>query len=185
MRQVFMFNLMSLDGYMAGSDGDLSWHNVDAEFNEFAIAQLDTMDTLLFGRVTYEMMASWWPTAEAIAGDPEVAGRMNAMTKIVFSQRLTDATWSNTRLARGDPAAEVRQLKAQPGMAIGVFGSGQLGQSLLAAGLLDELRVLVNPVLLGGGIPLFPPGTTPRQPKLLSTRPFHNGNVLLTYEANA
>lgn len=88
MRNLYLFNMVSLDGFFEGPDRDIYWHTVDDEFNDFAIKQLDNVDTLLFGRVTYELMASYWPTPEAVENDPLVARRMNETAKIVFSRTL-------------------------------------------------------------------------------------------------
>src|SRR6266496_5967963 len=115
MRKVFLFNMVSLDGFFEGPNRDISWHNVDEEFNEFAINQLNEVDTLLFGRVTYEGMASYWPTEFAISNDPIVAGLMNSLPKIVFSTTLDKAEWNNTRLVNDNAAEEVSKLKGRPG----------------------------------------------------------------------
>ena len=96
MRKLISFMVVTLDGYYEGPDGEFDWPNVDDEFNEFAISQLNDVDTLLFGRITYGTMASYWPTPEAVAGDPLVAGRMNSIPKVVFSRTLGEApchTW--------------------------------------------------------------------------------------------
>ena len=182
MRKLFLFMMVSLDGFFEGPDHEIDWHNVDEEFNEFAINQLNEIGTLLFGRVTYEGMASYWPTPFALEDDPDVAGMMNAMPKIVFSRTLERADWNNTRLVKEHIAAEVTQLKQQQGGDIAVFGSANLAESLLEMGLIDELRIMVNPVILGNGKPLFT-GIHERQKlKLLQTRTFGSGNVLLTYQ---
>ncbi len=181
MSKVILFNLMTLDGFFAGPGGDIGWHNVDEEFNEFAIEQLNTVGTLIFGRVTYQMMASYWPTPEAITGDPIVAGKMNELSKIVFSKTLERADWSNTRLVKGDAVQEVRQLRSQPGKDLYIFGSANLAAALMHAGLIDEYRVIVNPVILGNGQPLFPCVDHQVNLRLLNVRTFRNGNVLLYY----
>ncbi len=181
MRRVLFFMLTSLNGYYERGPWDLDWHSVDAEFNEFAIAQLDSVGALLFGRVTYEGMAAYWPTADAIASDPEVAGRMNGIEKIVFSKTLSDARWQNTRLVRGDAADEVQRLRAEPGRDMLVMGSAELATSLAEHGLIDEFRILVVPIVLPRGKPLFAGATRDLRLRLVSTRSFTNGNVLLTY----
>lgn len=115
MRTLSVFNLITLDGYFEGPHQDISWHNVDEEFNEFTIAQLDTFGTILFGRITYQGMASYWPTPQAISDDPLVARKMNEISKVVFSKTLDKAEWQNTRLVNGDLVTEIRNLKQQPG----------------------------------------------------------------------
>ncbi len=181
MRKVLFFMLTSLDGYFEGPNQDISWHNVDEEFNEFSIEQLNSVDTLLFGRVTYEMMASYWPTSEAIVNDPAVAAKMNATPKIVFSNTLTSVTWQNTRLIRGNIEKEVSALKQKPGKDMIIFGSSDLAVSFISHNLIDEFRILINPVILGGGKPIFQ-GIQGRLPlKLIKTMLFRSGNVLLNY----
>ena len=100
MRKVILFNMVTLDGFFEGPNREINWHHVDEEFNEFAIDQLDSADGLLFGRVTYEMMASYWPTPAARTNDPIVAGKMNALPKFVFSRTLKKAEWNNTKLVK-------------------------------------------------------------------------------------
>jgi dihydrofolate reductase len=182
MRKVLFFMLTSLDGYFEGPEQDIGWHNVDDEFNDFAIEQLNSVDTLLFGRVTYEMMASFWPTPYAIETDPIVAGKMNSMPKIVFSKKLAKAEWQNARLVKNHFAEEIKTLKQQPGKDLIIFGSSDLAVTFLQTGLLDEIRVLVNPVVLGSGKPLFKGINGKVGLKLLKTRTFRNGNVLLYYQ---
>ena len=182
MRKVFLFMMVTLDGFFEGPDHNIDWHNVDEEFNEFAIDQLNEVDTLLFGRVTYEGMASYWPTAFAIENDPEVAGKMNAIPKIVFSRTLDRAEWSNSRLVKENIAEEVSQLKQQQGRDLAIFGSANLTMSLLQMGLIDELRLMVNPVVLGKGNPLFGGIHEKLNLKLIKTRVFRSGNVLLCYQ---
>ena len=159
----------------------LDWHTTDEAFETFAAAQLREAGTILFGRVTYEGMASYWPTPEAIAADPAVAEQMNGLPKLVFSRTLTRADWTNSRLAEGDAAAEVRRLKDQPGKDLIILASSNLAASLAEAGLIDEYRIMVNPVLLGRGTPLFARFGRDIRLTLRSARAFTNGNVLLTY----
>ncbi len=182
MRKVFLFMMVSLDGYFEGPDHDLGWHNVDEEFNEFAIEQLNEVDALLFGRVTYQMMASFWPTQFAIESDPVVAGKMNSLPKLVFSMTLEQVDWENSRLVKERIAEEVSQLKQQEGGDLAIFGSAALATSFLHMGLLDELRLMVNPIVLGSGSSLFKGVHEKLNLKLLKTREFRSGNVLLYYE---
>lgn len=181
MSKLVEFNMMSLDGFFEAPDHDLSWHNVDDEFNDFAIQQLHASDVLLFGRVTYEMMASYWPNAEE--DDPIVARLMNSMPKIVFSQTLPSAGWNNTRMVKSDIEGEIRKLKQEPGKELLLLGSADLGATLEKSGLIDEYRVMVNPVILGRGTPLFKDNQRKLDLRLIQSRSFQNGNVLLTYQA--
>jgi len=182
MRKVIVFNLMTLDGYFEGPDRDITWHNVDGEFNEYAVNMLDSMDLLLFGRVTYELMAGFWPTEEAIKTDPIVATKMNSSPKVVFSRTLNKAEWNNTRLVKSAMEEEIRKLKELPGKDIALLGSGNVMSQLAQQGLIDEYRIMMNPLVLGRGTPLFNGIRERIDLRLLKTRTFRNGNVLLYYE---
>ena len=181
MRKMFSFMMTSADGYHAGPGQALDWHNVDHEFSQLALAQLRGAGTLVFGRVTYEGMAGFWPTPAGEESDPEVAKAMNATPKIVVSRTLTQATWAGTRIISSHAEEELARLKQQPGQDIVIPGSSTLTAGLLQAGLLDELRIMVNPVVLGQGRSLFA-GAGKTSLKLLRTRPFTSGNVLLCYQ---
>jgi dihydrofolate reductase len=180
MRTIFSFLMTSLDGYHATSEGDLDWHNVDQEFHDFAAIQVDQADTLLFGRKTYQGMAEFWQSPMALEVDPSMAARMNSYQKIVVSRTLTSADWGPARLISSDVPEELAKIKAQPGKDIALLGSSALAASLLRADALDELRVMVNPVILGSGQPCFS-GADRTGLKLTAVREFRSGNVLLTY----
>jgi dihydrofolate reductase len=181
MRRLTVFNLVTLDGYFAGKGGDISWHNVDEEFQELANAASNSGDTLLFGRVTYELMVSFWPTPEAMRTDPVVAAGMNKSEKIVFSRTLDKADWNNTRLVKDDMIAEVRKLKQGSGKDLTVLGSGSIVSQLAQEGLIDEYTILLNPVVIGQGKTMFEGITDKIALKLISIRTFGNGNILLRY----
>jgi dihydrofolate reductase len=134
MRRILAFLVTTVDGYYEGPNQEFDWPVVDEEFNEFGLAQLDEVDTLLFGRVTYEGMASYWPTPAAEQDDPRVAARMNGLPKVVVSRTLDKAEWANTRVVRDDVAEELSKLKQQPGKDIAIFGSSDLTVSLLRIG---------------------------------------------------
>jgi dihydrofolate reductase len=181
-RKLVLFMMVSLDGYYEAPGHDIDWHTVDADFNAFAVDQLNAVDTIIFGRATYEIMAAYWPTPEALANDPKVTGYMNRTPKIVISHSLAAAEWANTRLIKDNVAAELTTLKQQPGKDLIIFGSGDLAVSLTELGLIDEYRVMVAPVALGAGKPLFT-GLLQKVPlKLIKTTTFRGGNVLLCYE---
>lgn len=182
MRKVFLFMMTSLDGHFEGLEHDLSWHNVDDEFNDFATQQLGEIGTLLFGRKTYELMAGYWPT-ELTRDDPVVARLMNDAPKVVFSHTMNRPEWSNTTLVNDNAARAVRNLKDQPGKDIAIFGSNNLCVSLMQDGLVDEFRIMVSPVVIGAGTPLFKGIKDTVKLKLASDRKFKNGNVLLTYRS--
>jgi dihydrofolate reductase len=183
MRKVIMFNLISLDGFFEGaSKWDLSWHLVDEEFNQFALAQLDQADGLIFGRVTYQGMAAYWTTDEAMANDPYIASKMNSIRKYVFSKTLDKADWNNTRLINGEAASELPKLKQQSGKDLLLFGSASLAETFIKNDQIDEYRLLVIPVVLGKGGALFKVDSGMLNLKLLNTRTFNNGNLLLYYQ---
>lgn len=181
MRKLIFFMMTSLDGFYEGPGHSIDWHNVDEEFNEFANAQLDSVDVLLFGRVTYEGMAAYWPTAMAVKDDPVIAAAMNSKAKLVFSRTLASADWQNTRLVKDNIAEEVTSLKAQPGKDLIIFGSSDLSVTLIEAGLIDEFRIMINPLALGEGKSLFKGLQSRLNLELIKTRAFKSGNVLLYY----
>ena len=182
MRKIYLFNLVTLDGFFEGPHKwEVGWHNVDDEFREFAVEQLNETDILIFGRITYEGMASFWTTPDAAKNDPIVARQMNSLPKLVFSRTLKEATWGNTTLIRENAAEEMMKLKAQKGKDIGILGSANLAASLMRQNLIDEYRIMVNPIVLGEGNPLFGNADERIRLKLLRTRDFKSGNVLLCY----
>jgi dihydrofolate reductase len=180
-RKLYSFMVVTLDGFYEGANGEFDWPNVDEEFNEFAVAQLNDTDLLLFGRRTYEGMASYWPTPAARQDDPVVAELMNTVPKLVVSTTLDSADWNNTTLVGGDVAEEITRRKRQPGRSMGIFGSPTLTVGLIELGLVDELRVMVNPIVLGDGHSLFRTAKDRLRLELRQTRTFSSGNVLLTY----
>jgi dihydrofolate reductase len=185
MRRLTVFNSVTLDGYFTGPNGDLGWahENADAEWNAFTAENASGGGgELLFGRITYEMMASFWPTPAARQSMPEVAAGMNAMPKVVFSRTLDNATWSNTRLIREDPASAVRRMKRESGPDMLIFGSGTIVSQLTQAGLIDEFQIVLNPIVLGAGRTMFEGLTTPLRLKRTKSRAFGNGNMVLSYE---
>jgi dihydrofolate reductase len=181
MRKIVLFNLMTLDGYFEGENADISWHNVDQEFNDFAIAQLKTADMLLFGRKTYQLMAAYWPTAEGIKDNPVIADLMNQIDKIVFSKSLEKAHWDHARVISEGLLDEVKKLKSIPGKDVFIFGSADLSSTFIDHDLIDEFRIMINPLILGNGTPMFKNITTKIDLQLLKTKVFGNGNVLLNY----
>jgi dihydrofolate reductase len=154
-RILYAFVVMTVDGFYEGPNGEFDWPNVDNEFNQYAVANLNDTGMIIFGRATYEGMAGYWPTAAALEGDPIIAPLMNDIPKAAVSSTLEEATWNNSTLIRGDVADEIAKLKSQPGRSIGIFGSPNLTFSLIEKGLVDELRLMINPVTLGSGKSLF------------------------------
>jgi len=185
MRKLLMFNSTSLDGYFTDANGDMSFaHNraQDPEWDAFVSGNASGGGTLLFGRKTYELMASFWPTPAAAQMMPKVAEGMNRLQKLVFSRTLKQVSWSNTTLLKGDLVAEVQRLKAGSGEGIVILGSGSIVSQLAPHGLIDEFQVVVVPVVLGRGRTMFE-GIARQLPlQLTRSRSFKNGNVLLCYE---
>lgn len=182
MRKIHVFENVTLDGYFTDDTNDMSWaHKQDEEFNEFTSSNARGDAELLFGRVTYEMMAAFWPTAEAARMLPDVAAGMNRMRKYVFSRSLDTATWQNTTLLNGDPVAEATRLKREPGPDLVVMGSGSIVSQLTQARLIDEYQIVLNPLVLGRGRTLFETVKETMALRLDRTRTFKNGNVVLWY----
>lgn len=185
MRRLVVFNMVSLDGYFVDAHGDMTWAHADpadTEWNAFVSGNAQGGGVLLFGRKTYEMMASFWPTPAASQANPVVAKRMNALPKVVFSRTLDKATWRNTTLVRADPASHVSSMKAEPGDGLAVLGSGTIVSHLTGRGLIDEYQIVVIPVILGRGRTMFDGVEKQTRLKLIDTRRFGNGNVLLRYQ---
>jgi dihydrofolate reductase len=182
MRRLTVFDSVSLDGFFTDRRGDMSWaHADDPEWNDFVAGNAAGGGVLLFGRVTYELMASFWPTPQARQLAPAVAEAMNERQKVVFSRTLRAAPWTNTRLVRGELEAEVRRLKGEDGPPLVVLGSGTIVAQLAQARLVDEYQLVLVPVALGGGRTLFEGVREPLRLGLVTARPFRNGNVVLTY----
>ncbi|HEX7574576.1 MAG TPA: dihydrofolate reductase family protein [Bacteroidota bacterium] len=181
MRKVSAFNFVTLDGYFEGPKRDISWHKHDADVTAYAVEGLKSGSTLLFGRVTYELMVSYWPTPFAIKNDPVVAEGMNKAEKIVFSRTLKKAEWNNTRVVKDNIGEEIRKMKQMPGKDMTLLGSGSILTQLAEQGLIDEYQFMVDPVVLGEGTPMFKGIKHRLNLKLTSTRTFENGNVLLSY----
>jgi dihydrofolate reductase len=181
MRQLTVFNHISLDGYFVDRKGEMSWaHRSDPEWDQFVAGNAShAAGVMLFGRVTWEMMASWWPSPMAMKSDPVVAAAMNSAEKVVFSRKLKKAAWNNTTLFKRGLVSEVRKLKEKKDVV--VMGSGTIVSQLAQEGLIDLLQLVVNPLVLGKGRTLFEGVKRPLAWKLKSARSFKNGNVVLSY----
>jgi dihydrofolate reductase len=184
MRRLTVFNSISLDGFFSDVNGDMSFAHQspdDVEWNEFVAGNASGGGMMVFGRITYELMLRYWPTPMAMKDNPVVAESMGAMPKLVFSRTLASSDWRNTRFVKGDPAAEIRALKAQPGKDMAILGSGTIVSQLAEAHLVDEFQVVVLPVVLGKGRSMFDGVKQTLHLKLASSRTFRNGNVLMCY----
>lgn len=185
MRKLVAFMQVTLDGHFAGTNGDIGWAhkaNTDAEWSAFVAENATAGGQLMFGRLTYEMMASYWPTPLAIESDPIVAERMNNLPKVVFSRTLDKASWNNTKLVKGDLAGAVRKMKQEPGKQMAILGSGSIVSQLAQERMIDEYQLVVNPVVLGKGRTMFDGIKQQLTLKPTKTRTFGNGSVLLCYE---
>jgi dihydrofolate reductase len=183
MRKVSVFNMVSIDGYIADSNGDISWaHQQDPEWKEFAETNASGGGVLLFGRITYDLMCSHWPTPMAAKNDPVVAAGMNKAVKLVVSRTLDKPTWNNTTVIKDDLPTAIHSLKQQPGSDVVILGSGSIVAQLTQAGLIDSYQIMVIPMVLGSGKSMFTGVTDRRRMKLTNTRAFRNGSVLLSYE---
>ena len=185
MRKLIVFNQVSLDGYFTDVDGDMSWaHKQDAEWNAFVAENAKSGGELLFGRITYELMKSYWPTPAAAKAAPVVAEQMNNLPKIVFSRTLDKASWNNTKLVGGDLAAEIRKMKNEPGEQMVIMGSGTIVSQLTAEGLIDEYQIVVNPIVLAKGRTMFEGIKRKLNLKRTKTRSFGNGERLTVLRAD-
>src|SRR5690348_8711817 len=154
MRKLIVFNHVTLDGYIVDANGGFNWArhgNEDPEYSAFVAENASGGGQLLFGRKTYELMASYWPTPIADQHNPAVAAGMNSMPKVVFSRTLDKATWNNTRLVKGNMVSEVREMKNESGPGLTILGSGSIVSQLAQQGLIDEYQMMLDPVALGKG----------------------------------
>ncbi|MCE9643054.1 MAG: dihydrofolate reductase family protein [Candidatus Andersenbacteria bacterium] len=183
MRTLYLFMMISLDGYFEGKNHDLSWHNANnEEFQNFVAKQNATIDTILMGKTTYEMMRDFWPSEDAQTTDPLTAEFMSTTKKYVFSHEPYEPKWENAETIHEDINVRVQALKEEPGKDIAIFGSNILAVSLMEAGLVDEFRIMINPIAIGAGTPLFHGITKPLQLSLTATTQFQSGNVLTIYK---
>ncbi|AIQ15112.1 dihydrofolate reductase family protein [Paenibacillus durus] len=183
MRKIVVFNNVSIDGYYAGLNGEIDWFIHDPEVNQAAHEMMNP-DTVLFGRATYQMFESYWPHVANNPNAPEgarmMANELNQMTKVVFSTTLQEVNWENSKLHSGNLAEEVRRLKVGEGADITIFGSGTIVQQLEKEALIDEYLLVLTPVVIGTGRPLFK-DVNKMKLELLETRSFKSGVVLLHY----
>jgi dihydrofolate reductase len=188
MRKLSVFNQVSVDGYFKTSSGDMGWahqNDDDPEFKDFIAGNAVGGGMLVFGRTTYEMMTSFWPTPIAAEQFPVVAKQMNSLPKIVFSKTLKKVSWNNTKQVKGDLVAEVRRMKKEPGEQMVILGSGSIVSQLAQADLIDEYQLLVVPIVLGEGRTMFQGSKKTLNLSLAKTRTFRNGRVFSVYVPKA
>lgn len=178
MRRLFVSNLATLDGFFEGPNKEFNFFVPNEDFFDYAKEMLRSVDTILFGRTTYLHMVGYWPSAPK----EEIADKMNGLAKIVFSSTLERVDWNNSRLVKTGAAPEVRRLKQQPGKDMVILGSAALAASLLQEGLIDVYRVILIPILLGRGNPLFQGIKHKINLKLTQTKLLASGIAVLSYE---
>ncbi|MFL5805130.1 MAG: dihydrofolate reductase family protein [Roseiflexaceae bacterium] len=185
MRNVILLMHMSLDGFVAGPDGELDWIRFDDQLVDDVAALTATADTALFGRVTYQMMEAYWPTAAesptATKHDIDHARWVNNAPKIVFSRTLEQVSWAHSRIVRDNIPDEIARLKQQSGKHLLMIGSTKTAQTLMQLGLIDEYRLNVNPVVLGRGVPLFAEFKDTLKLQLVHAKTYDSGVVALHY----
>ena len=186
MRKLSVFNQISIDGYFKTPSGDIQWmhrpDDSDEEFKRFSTDNAVAGGVLVFGRTTYETMASFWPTPAAAKQFPEVAEQMNRLPKVVFSKTLDKPSWNNTTVVKDDLVAAVKKMKSEPGEPMAILGSGSIVSQLTQAGLIDEYQILVLPVVLGEGKTMFDGAKKMLNMTLTKSRTFKNGKAFLVYE---
>jgi dihydrofolate reductase len=188
MRKVILAMNITLDGFISGANGELDWVTMDEEIDNSLLPDLlSTVDTALIGRVLYQGFANYWPSAETknpslSKGEIEFAHWINNAPKIVFSKTLEKVEWTNSTLVKENIAQEIAKLKQQPGKDLVLFGGVNIAQTFVSLGLIDEYRLLVSPVVLGSGKPLFKDIKNRRDLKLLKSKTFKSGAVGLHYQ---
>lgn len=176
MRKLVLSMMVSTDGYIEGTNDDITWHVWDEEMSEYMMGFFDTVDTFLYGRKSYELMTQYWPSQTG-----EFADVMNETSKLVFSRSLNGVEW-NSELIKENVADEVRQRKNQKGKNMVLFAGADIASTFIEHNLIDEYRLIVNPVVLGSGTPLFKDVKNRLSLNLLQTTSFQCGNTLLCYE---
>ena len=186
MRKLIFFMHTSLDGFVAGLNGEMDWINIDDAIFDFVATMTNKADTALYGRVTYDMMQSYWPTAgekpNASKHDIEHSAWYNKVLKVILSKTISEKGLDNTKVIGDRLADNINKIKKQEGKNILIFGSPTASHSLLSQGLIDEFWLFVNPVLLGHGIPLFKGVPERTKLKLIETKTFSCGVIALHYE---
>jgi dihydrofolate reductase len=184
MRKIIHYVHSSLDGYIEGPGGAFDWAALGPDLARYAYALEDRTDALLYGRAVWEFMSAYWPTADEVSDDPHdraYAPRWRKAQKIVVSRTLTDPSWDARVVGRDDLAVEAAALKSEPGGDLLLMGGAGAAGALTALGLVDEYHVVVHPVVLGGGRPLFAPGTDRLALDLVGSTPCDGRTVVLRY----
>ena len=189
MRKISVTMWVTLDGFIAGSNGEMDWIIVDQAMGQYEDDLVSSADTLILGRVTYQSFAGSWPyvpeNPSASEGEKVYARKLNSMRKIVFSKSLEKAEWNNSQLMKEVLPEEIAKLKQEPGKDMVIYGSASIVQTLTNLGLIDEYQLLVHPVVLGSGKPLFAGITKPAHLRLSQTKSFPSGVIGLYYAAES
>ena len=182
MAKLITFNFVTLDGFFKGPNEDISWHqHGQEEESDYAAEGAGSGSILLFGRKTYEQMASFWPTPTALEMMPEIAEGMNKSQKIVFSNTLENVDWENTTIMRGNIFDQIRAIKESSKNDLTILGSGSIVSQFAEQGLVDEFQLMIDPIAIGEGTTLFAGVSHKLNLKLIGSRTFKSGSVLLTY----
>ena len=182
MKKLTSYTFISLNGFYKGNYEDISWHTHGAEESEHAKEGLAGNNILLFGRKTYEMMSSYWPTPSAIASAPEIANGMNSAEKIVFSRTLKDSTWTNTRIISANVSEQIKRLKDTGEKNMTILGSGSILTFFAQSNLIDEYQFMIDPVILGEGSTVLKNITKNLSLKLIRSKVYKSGVILACYE---
>ncbi|GHO79432.1 hypothetical protein KSD_72030 [Ktedonobacter sp. SOSP1-85] len=188
MRKIISTTWITLDGFIAGANGEMDWVGevYDQAMGKYEDDLVSSADMLLFGRVTYQSFAGSWPyvpdNPQASEGEKEYARKLNAMHKIVFSRTLPTAEWNNSRLVKEVIPEEIEHLKQEPGRDMLIYGSASLVSTLTDLGLIDEYQLLVHPVILGGGKALFQNLKDRVKLKLVNSKTHPSGVMVLSYQ---
>lgn len=187
MRKLVLFLHASLDGFVEGPNGemDIGWVSYDADLEKYAKGILSTADTVLWGRGTYQMMYSYWPSVPSNPAASEHernhAEWIEKTDKVIFSTTLEKVEWNNSRLVKEDVEEEIKNLKQQPGKDMVILGSPRFAHNLMQLDLIDEYKITVSPVLIGGGLPLFQGLKEKINLKLIENKTFDSGAIGLVY----
>ena len=153
MRKLILSILVSVDGFIESRQKDLEWHHWNDEMDQYMGDFFESVDTIIMGRKTYELMADYWPVITT--EDPVITGKMNHLPKLVFSKTLNTSGWNNCRFFNEIDVEEIHKMKEQDGKDLVIFGGAEIASAFTKKGLIDEFRIIVNPVILGGGTPLI------------------------------
>jgi dihydrofolate reductase len=179
MRKVIVSNLVTLDGFFEGLKGELDWFVVEDEFFDYVKELFKSVDTILFGRKTFEALGSYWPNTTE--DDPTITHLMNKLPKIVFTKTLEKAEWNNSKIIRENLEEEIHEMKKLPGKDMVIFGSGEIVSFLTNRGLIDEYRIILNPVILGEGNPMLKNINDKIKMNLFKTKKLKSGVIILYY----